>query len=120
MKLEKEASEAFFDDLNAPLAMGALFTFIRTANAELARNGTSTAALDSARSSFARINGVLDILPASESADDAAEIEAMLAERRTARERRDFAKSDAIRKDLESRGIEIKDGPTGTSWKRVR
>ena len=120
MKLEKEASEAFFDDLNAPLAMGALFTFIRAANAELARNGTSTAALDSARSSFARINAVLDILPAAESADDAAEIEAMLAERRAARERRDFAKSDAIRKDLESRGIEIKDGPTGTSWKRVR
>jgi cysteinyl-tRNA synthetase len=120
MKLEKEASEAFFDDLNAPLAMGALFTFIRTANAELARNGTSTAALEAARSSFARINAVLDILPAAESADDAAEIEAMLAERKAARERRDFAKSDAIRKDLESRGIEIKDGPSGTAWKRVR
>ena len=120
MKLEKEASEAFFDDLNAPLALGALFTFIRTANAELTRSGTSTAALESARSSFARINAVLDILPAAEIADDAAEIEAMLAERKAARERRDFAKSDAIRKDLESRGIEIKDGPTGTSWKRVR
>ena len=120
MKLETEASEALFDDLNAPLAMGALFTFIRTANAELARNGTSQAALDSARSAFARINGVLDILPGAESADDAAEIEAMLAERKSARERRDFARSDSIRKELESRGIEIKDGPAGTSWKRVR
>jgi cysteinyl-tRNA synthetase len=120
MKLETEASEALFDDLNAPLAMGALFTFIRTANAELARNGTSQAALDSARSAFARINGVLDILPGPESADDAAEIEAMLAERKSARERRDFARSDAIRQELESRGIEIKDGPAGTSWKRVR
>ncbi|HEY0242786.1 MAG TPA: cysteine--tRNA ligase [Gemmatimonadaceae bacterium] len=120
MKLETEASEALFDDLNAPLAMGALFTFIRTANAELARNGTSQAALDSARSAFARINGVLDILPGAESADDAAEIEAMLAERKSARERRDFARSDAIRQELESRGIEIKDGPAGTSWKRVR
>ena len=120
MKLETEASEALFDDLNAPLAMGALFTFIRTANAELVRGGTSQAALDSARSAFARINGVLDILPGAESADDAAEIEAMLAERKSARERRDFARSDAIRQELESRGIEIKDGPTGTSWKRVR
>ena len=120
MKLEQEAAEALFDDLNAPLAMGALFTFIRAANAELSRNGTSRAALDSARSAFARINGVLDILPEAERADDAVEIEAMLAERKAARERRDFARSDAIRHELETRGIEIKDGPTGTSWKRVR
>ena len=121
MKLEKDASEALLDDLNAPLAMGALFTFIRTANAELARNGTSTAALDSARSAFARVNGVLDIIPGEKrDVDDAGEIEALLVERKAARERRDFARSDVIRDELESRGIEIKDGPAGTSWKRVR
>jgi cysteinyl-tRNA synthetase len=97
-----------------------LFTFIRSANAELSRNGRDVAALEKARSTFAKINGVLDIIPDREIVDDASEIEGLLSERKAARERRDFARSDAIRAELEARGIEIKDGPTGTSWKRVR
>jgi len=119
-RLEEEASAAFFDDLNAPLAMGALFTFIRAANAELTRNGTDASALEYARQVFVKINSVLDIIPDPEVVDDASEIEALLTERKLAREKRDFARADAIRRDLEEKGIEIKDGPTGTSWKRVR
>src|SRR5688572_2705419 len=118
--LEREASDALFDDLNAPLALGALFTFLRTANAELSRGGTDVGALEAARVAFNSINGVLDIVPDARVVDDAAEIEALLAERRAAREKRDFARSDAIRKSLEDRGIEIKDGPSGTTWKRIR
>ncbi len=117
---EREATEAFFDDLNAPLAMGALFTFIRKANAELDRGGDDAAAVERARSAFARINGVLDIVPALEIGDESSRIEAKLAERRAARERRDFAAADAIRLELESDGIAIEDGPSGTRWKRVR
>ena len=119
-ELERDASEALFDDLNAPLAMGALFTFIRAANAELSRGGTDSSALQRAREVFQRVNGVLDIIPDAAPVDDAAEIEVLLSERREARAKRDFARSDAIRKSLEDRGIEIKDGPSGTSWKRVR
>jgi cysteinyl-tRNA synthetase len=119
-ELDREATSALFDDLNAPLALGALFTFIRTANAELGRGGTDAPALESARAVFQRVNGVLDIVPDRERGADAAEIEALLAERQQAREKRDFARSDAIRKALKERGIEIKDGPSGTSWKRIR
>ena len=70
--LERDASEALFDDLNAPLAMGALFTFIRAANAELNRGGTDSAALQAARTAFERVNGVLDIIPDAAPVDDAA------------------------------------------------
>jgi cysteinyl-tRNA synthetase len=117
---EREVSDALFDDLNAPIAMGALFTFIRKANAELDKGGSDVAGLEAARHAFSRINGVLDIVPDREVVDDAVEIEARLADRRDARQKRDFARSDAIRKELEELGIEIKDGPTGTTWKRVR
>jgi cysteinyl-tRNA synthetase len=116
---EAAASEALFDDLNAPLAMGALFTFIRRANAELDRGGSDVAGLEAAKRAFGRINGVLDIVPEVNRGVDAAEIEKSLAERQNARQRRDFARSDAIRKELEQRGIEIKDGPGGTTWKRI-
>jgi cysteinyl-tRNA synthetase len=119
-QLERDASEALFDDLNAPLAMGALFTFIRAANAELSSGGNDASALEAARAAFARVNGVLDIIPERQQGSDESEIEALLAERTAARGRRDFARSDAIRKSLEDRGIEIKDGPGGTTWKRVR
>jgi cysteinyl-tRNA synthetase len=46
------------------------------------------------------------------------EIEASLAERRKARVRKDFAKSDAIRDDLIAKGVEVMDGdPLGWDWK---
>src|SRR5438105_7647055 len=60
---EAEVTAALFDDLNAPIALGALFTFVRRANAELDRNGIDQRALDKARSVFARINSVLDVVP---------------------------------------------------------
>jgi cysteinyl-tRNA synthetase len=116
----EEFSEALFDDLNAPLALSALFNFIRKANAELDSMGDDANALEIARRSFDRMNGVLDILPELEPVAGGEEIEARLAERKAARERRDFATADAIRRDLEKEGIAIEDGPRGTRWKRVR
>src|SRR2546430_9260511 len=60
---EAEVTAALFDDLNAPIALGALFTFIRKANAELDRNGVDKRALETARKAFGRINSVLDVVP---------------------------------------------------------
>lgn len=121
-ELDREATEAFFDDLNAPAAIGALFTFINKANAELDRNGTDTEALAKARAAFEKVNGVLDIIPDAVGPDPelVAYVEGRLAERRDARSKRDFARSDAIRDELVARGIAIEDGPQGTRWKKVR
>jgi cysteinyl-tRNA synthetase len=116
-----EARDAFYDDLNAPEALGALFRFIRAANAELDKRGTDKGALDRAREAFAAINGVLDIVPdAAEDPEVGKFVEAKLSERKTARSERDFARADAIRDELVAAGIEIKDGPSGTSWKKIR
>ena len=117
---ENEASAAFFDDLNAPEALGALFRFIRAANAELDKRGTDKSALERARKAFAAINGVLDILPGgAEDPELQKFVEEKLEERRKARAGRDFARADSIRDELVAAGIEIKDGPTGTSWKKL-
>jgi cysteinyl-tRNA synthetase len=44
------------------------------------------------------------------------EILAAIQDRASARKAKDFARADAIRKDLESRGVLIKDGSGGTTW----
>jgi cysteinyl-tRNA synthetase len=121
LEAEQEARAALLDDLNAPEALGALFRFIRRANAELDRGGSDGAALDEARRVFALIDGALDLVPdRAVDAELAAWVEERLAARRDARARREFATADAIRKELEERGIEIKDGPQGTRWRKVR
>ena len=117
-----EVEAALFDDLNAPNALGGLFTFITKANAELDRKGVDAVPLERARAAFGRINGVLDIVP-DRTVDDpelAAWVEERLSARRAARERRDFADADRIRNELTERGVLIEDGPSGTKWKRAR
>jgi cysteinyl-tRNA synthetase len=119
---EAEVNTALFDDLNAPIALGALFTFVRRANAELDRNGVDKQALQTARDVFARINSVLDVVPESAGPDPelARWVEERLVARTGARARRDFAQADSIRAEIEGRGIAIEDGPQGTRWKKVR
>ncbi|APR83379.1 Cysteinyl-tRNA synthetase [Minicystis rosea] len=47
----------------------------------------------------------------------AAQIDARLAERTAARAAKDFARADAIRKEMDALGIEVADSPEGTTWR---
>ena len=102
--------------------MGALFTFVRKANAELDKGGVDRRALERAREVFARIDSVLDIVPEAAGPDPelARWVEDRLAARKEARSRREFAAADAIRAEIESKGVAIEDTPQGTKWKKVR
>jgi cysteinyl-tRNA synthetase len=114
---------ALEDDLNTPRALAALFELAR----ELNRGDT-----DDERGAIAarlRASGeLLGLLSADPDAwcrggedgeDDDAEIDALVADRQAARERRDFAAADRIRDELTNRGILIEDGPTGARWRRA-
>ena len=119
---DAEVTAALFDDLNAPIALGALFTFVRKANAELDRNGVDKQALEKARAVFARINSVLDVVPEAVGPDPelAHWVEERLVARKQARVRRDFPEADRIRAEIEGKGVAIEDTPQGTKWKKVR
>lgn len=49
---------------------------------------------------------------------EAAQIDALVAERAVAKKNRDFARADAIRSELAARGVTIIDTPSGSTWRR--
>jgi cysteinyl-tRNA synthetase len=63
----------------------------------------------------------LDLLtaePPVEAQESDPRIDALVAERQAARERRDFAEADRLRDALAAEGIVIEDTPEGSRWKR--
>ena len=100
----------------SPRAIAALFDFVRIANRELDRGGGGASF---ALKVFDRLMDVFDVLPTqravnAELADWVAE---RVAARNQARKSKDFKAADAIRAELQARGVEIEDTPTGTKWR---
>jgi cysteinyl-tRNA synthetase len=52
-------------------------------------------------------------------ASEAKRVDALVQQRIDARKAKDFAAADQIRKALAEEGIEIMDGPQGSTWRRV-
>jgi len=113
------------DDLNTPVALAALFNFVREANAELDRDQPlGQDSVQAALTALERVDDVLGVIAMArrESTDVDAELgkwaETLIEERRLARGRRDFAAADRIRAELAERGVVIEDTPQGTRWRR--
>ena len=106
----KSVEEALADDLNTPLAIGALHQL--SDPAELRAGGHALGLLQQDAEAWFRWT------PVGMSGPGDAEIEAAIAARQAARQGRDFKESDRIRDDLKARGVILEDGPKGTSWKR--
>ena len=105
--------DAMCDDLNTPSAIATMRTL-----ADAAMAGDTTAAGE-LRASGALL-GVLQQSPETwfRGADDAS-IDAAIAERLAARRARDFAKADAIRRELAGQGVLLEDSAAGTTWRRA-
>lgn len=136
-----------FNDLNTPGALGNLFTLIRDLNrAEVAASGKAglDAAPSAARTKvaqeflclldklfgsvmnvfgeepsavFSRIEAIRRSMQGGAADFSDADILKAIEDRKNARLQKDFAKADEIRKSLDSKGVVLIDGPSGTSWK---
>lgn len=142
-KARTEIDDHLANDLNTAGALGSLFTLIREFNRTLAEPlavATPSAVIGATElirvieediggvigigrrdpaqmfQEFARIRSVLANSDGSAPRPSEAEILAAIEARASARRAKDFSAADSIRKDLEARGVLIKDGPAGTSW----
>jgi cysteinyl-tRNA synthetase len=116
---EAEFREALDDDLNAPKALGALFSVLRAANRALDEGAWGPDQAGAVLRGFDRIMAVLEVVPAGPpvAEDLRMWVEGKIAERAAARQARDFATADAIREEVAGRGIELEDTPQGTRWR---
>ena len=109
--------KAMDDDLNVSAAWAAVFDWVRETNRKLAAEEIDNNAAAIELANWLRINNVLGIETIKEKATP--EILALAEERQTARQNKDFERSDQIRDELLSKGWIIEDTPKGPRVKRA-
>jgi cysteinyl-tRNA synthetase len=120
----KQAFEAGMDDdFGTPSAIAALFDLSRALNARLAEpNGLTRGDLEASDQLLTRLAGdVLGVLPAQLGGSEAPElsrklIELLIETRRGLRQARAYELADSLRKGMADLGVQLQDGPEGTSW----
>jgi cysteinyl-tRNA synthetase len=131
-----EAAEEFdaglSDDLNTARALAAAFDLLRETNIAMDKGEFRQGDVAAAQEFLANFDRVFAVMEDNDAEKlralgfgsdggglSDAEIERLIAERQAARQRRDFAASDRIRKELADRGILIEDSKDGSvRWKR--
>lgn len=117
-----EFLKAVEDDLNTPGAMAVLFGL----SSEIERGMTAgdIAAVGTAKGQLIAAGSILGVLLADPSewfsgVDEGlkVEVEALLAERQTARAEKDWGEADRIRDRLNELNVVVMDGPQGATWR---
>ena len=126
-----EFDEAMSDDFNTALAISSLFPLARTLNGACQGAVRGDASLDvpGVTAAVEALVEMTDILGLSLKNDPVitgqdeklvgALMDILMGLRQSARDRKDWATSDAIRKSLQEAGIAVEDSPQGASWKRI-
>ena len=106
---KKRFEEAMDDDLNTPLALAVLYELITETNKLLAENKLSAETAKNILNFWNKINKVLGLVIEKNTEEIPEEIKSLAEERKTARENKDFPKSDELRDKIEKLGYMIED-----------
>ncbi len=114
----KKFEEAMDADLNTPLALAALFDYVRDANRLLDGGNFSEKDKKRALEVMQKIDSVFSVMQVSKDDIDK-EIEELIARRNEARAKKDWALADKIRTRIYERGFILEDTYAGTKAKRI-
>lgn len=121
----KEYKEKFFaamnDDFNTPVALSVLFELTNLANTVKEENFNLYSQYASLILELGNILGILTRKPEAflqGKQNNVSEIDAMIAQRETARQEKNWARADEIRQALLKQGIVLEDTAKGTIWRR--
>jgi cysteinyl-tRNA synthetase len=111
---------ALADDLNTPAAIAELSALVTNAN-----NAKKPAEQAQAKADLLAAGGLVGLLQSDPEhwfrasfGEQAAEIDALVAERVAARAAKNYAESDRLRDALAERGVEVMDSASGSTWRR--
>ncbi|MCC8459805.1 cysteine--tRNA ligase [Photorhabdus aegyptia] len=117
--------EAMNDDFNTPEAYSVLFDMAREINRLKLEDMDAANGLAAELRKLAGILGLLQQEPeqflhrgVQVDDEETAKIEALIKQRNDARKNKDWPLADSARNQLNEMGIELEDGPQGTSWRR--
>jgi cysteinyl-tRNA synthetase len=111
--MQKEAAGK--GDVKASLSLAAINKMDSVLSLDVIKNGFEALVEQIKLSGAAGVETAVD----SHAGDpEAAEIDALVAERTAAKKAKDFARADEIRNQLTARGVIIIDTPNGPTWKR--
>lgn len=107
--------DALADDLNISAALAALFDFVRDANALIDGGHIGSHEKTAALKLLHHFDIVLHVIPFPKEEAIPSEIQKLFEERKKARAEKNWAESDRLRDELQSRGYVIEDAPTGST-----
>ena len=110
--------KAMDDDFNTADAIAAVFEYVKFINTNTGAD-SSKEYLEKLYGRLERLTDVLGIIIDRKEEMLDADIEALIEERQAARKEKNFARADAIREELLSKGIILEDTREGVKWKRV-
>lgn len=117
-KFRVQFEKAMDDDFNTADAVTAIFEIAKFANINVTEN-SSKEFVTAIREKMLTLCDILGIKPVDEVKSNqisADEIETLIAERAAAKKAKDFARADAIREELSSKGVVIEDTRAGVRW----
>jgi cysteinyl-tRNA synthetase len=113
----RKFEEAMDADLDTPVALAALFDYVRDANRILDAAKISEQNKQHMLDALQRIDSVLSVMETSEEKIPT-EIQELIKKRDQARAKKDWALADKIRNEISKKGFVIQDTPTGTRVKK--
>lgn len=120
---EEKFIEAMDDDLNTPIALSVLFDLAheiqRLKESDNHQAASHAALLKYLGSAIGLLQNDPDAFFQTGTDDEVATILSLIEQRQQARESKNWAEADRVRKELEQLNVMIEDGPAGTTWKRV-